>query len=252
MDAPTLQNVFDDSFGKADASAIVPSYNRWKGRSTPESLRAVVDELHPVINQAVSQYVGQQVSPTIHHRANLIAAKAITGWDPAKGANLKTHVFRQLQALQQLAPRVVDPMPMPERFRQHQQEIVEATSALQPQLGREPTDEEISQYTGLPHKRVIRVRSRMRAKVPLSIMEAEDDDENKPDVIGDEHTDQDHWRDAVYHDLSDQDRLVFMHRTGYRGADVLSNQEIAKRLNLSPAAVSQRAARIQRRLDEFT
>ncbi len=248
---PTIQEVFDESFAKKDPSTIVPAYDTWKGSPSPQSLRAIINELHPVIDHAVSQYVGQQVSPTVHHRARLLAARAVQGYDPTKGANLKTHVFRQLQALQQLAPRVVDPMPMPERFRQHQQEIVEATGALQPELGRDPTDEEVSAYTGLPHKRVIRVRSRMRAKLPLSVMESESDEEDKPDIVDSEHTDEDHWRDAVYHDLGDQDRLVFMHRTGYRGAPVMSNQDIAKRLNISPAAVTQRAARIQRRLDEY-
>jgi hypothetical protein len=57
------------------------------------------------------------------------------------------------------------------------------------------------------------------------------------------------WADYVYHDLSDIDKIVFQHRTGYRGAPQLSNQEIARRLRLSPAAVTQRANRLQAKMN---
>jgi DNA-directed RNA polymerase specialized sigma subunit len=41
------------------------------------------------------------------------------------------------------------------------------------------------------------------------------------------------------------------HTLGLNGKKVLANTEVAKRLSISPGAVSQRKSRIQSRLDEF-
>jgi RNA polymerase primary sigma factor len=119
-------------------------------------------------------------------------------------------------------------------------------------LGREPSDEELADITGIALPRVIKVRKRMRSRVPFSVAEGEDDDENSgTDVAVSRRTPYDDWVDAVYHDLGEIDKIILQHRSGYRGAEILPNQEIAKKLGLSPAAVSQKAARIQARLDEF-
>jgi DNA-directed RNA polymerase specialized sigma subunit len=75
----------------------------------------------------------------------------------------------------------------------------------------------------------------------------EDADENLPGIAKDPMPE---IHDYVYHDLDDIDKQVFQHRLGYRGSQVLPNQEIAKKLNLSSAAVTQRAGRIQKRLEE--
>jgi hypothetical protein len=248
----SLQQVFDEQFNGHQVAGHDEAFTRWQAKPTPERLRGVLTTLQPVIDQAVAQYAGQHASPTVSQRARLLAAKAVQGWQPTGGANLKTHVFRQLQAIQRLAPSVSDPFAPSERFRQHQNEIHNATNIAQTQLGREPTDEELATATGLPLKRVIRVRTRMRARLPASAYEEPDEEfETKPDIIGGERTDADDWADAVYHDLGERDRMIFMHRTGYRGAEKLSNQQLAQRLGVSPGLVSQRAARIQRRLDEL-
>ncbi len=248
----SLQQVFDEQFNGKSTAGHDQAYTKWREKPTPERLRTVVTTLQPVINQAVAQYAGQNASPTVSQRARLLAAKAIQGWQPEGGANLKTHIFRQLQAIQRSAPSIVDPFSPSDRFRQNQNEIYNATNIAQTQLGREPTDEELSQATGLPLKRVIRVRTRMRARLPASTYEEPDEEhETKPDIVGSERTDADDWADAVYHDLGDRDKLIFMHRSGYRGADKLSNMQIAQQLGISPGLVSQRAAHIQGRLDEL-
>jgi len=246
--ADTIREVFMTDARPKDESP----YGAWKKEPNPERLRDVISELSPTIDSAVNNYVGQNSSPTVRHRAKLIAADAINTFDPKRGAQLKTHVYNQLRALQRMAPQITDPFPAPERFRQHQNEIYKAHETLMSRFGREPTDEEISAVTKLPAARVTKVRNRARAKLPMSVYEeATNEDDSGYDVIGSEHTDEDDWRDAVYHDLGDVDKLIMMYRSGYRGAEVMDNNTIAHRLNLTPAAVSQRAKRIQAQLDEF-
>jgi DNA-directed RNA polymerase specialized sigma subunit len=225
-------------------------FARWKADPRPEVLRESINSMDDVIKSSIRRYVGTKSSPIVDQRARLLAAKALQSYDPKKGANLKTHIANQLRSLQRLAPDITDPLPPPERFRRHQREIMNASELLSEQLGREVTDEEIAELTSLPPARVSKVRSRMRARIPLSAFEEADEGEGDELVAG-KHDDYDDWLDAVYHDLGNVDRLILMHRVGYRNADLLSTKEIAERLGMSPAAVSQRASRIQKRLDEF-
>lgn len=227
-------------------------FDQWQADQSGPNLRAIVKQLEPTINSAVSQYVGKSVSPTVQQRARLLAADAVKTYDPTRGAQLSTHVHNQLRRLQRMAPGISDPFAPPEHFRRQQMEIQNANSQLEETLGREVTDEEIAELTGIPSRRVSKVRTRMRARIPISTYEdMEDNDDDAPDIPGSEHTQYDDWVDAVYHDLGPVDRLIMMYRTGYRGADMLGNSEIASRLRISPSAVSQRARRIQERLDSY-
>lgn len=249
----SIQQAFEDTIGaKEKPSSEQDAFDQWKTSQDGTQLRNVVMSLKPVIDSAVSQYVGQKAAPTIRQRANILAADAVKSFDPTRGASLKTHVYNQLRRLQRMAPGVVDPLAPPERFRRQQVDIKQGVELLQEEMGRDPTDEEVADLLGMPSARVTKVRNRMRARMPMSVYEeASSDDDTAPDIVGSTRTPYDEWIDAVYHDLGEIDRLILMYRTGYRNSDVLSNQEIANRLSISPAAVSQRANRIQRKLDSF-
>ena len=215
----------------------------------------VVDSLQPTIAKALRAYAPNQ-TPVIAARARLIAAKAVRSFDPERGADLNTHEYRQLQSQQRLAPQISDPMPMAERTRRDSAKILSAISTAADDIGREPTDEELSELTGIPRKRITKVRSHIRQRLPESQYTEGMGNDNEGEgstreAVATQHTDYDDWVDAVYHDLPEVDRVVMQYRTGFRGAPKLSNIEIAKRLKLSPAAVSQRVIRIQAKLDDF-
>ncbi len=246
----------DDRSGwKQTAAPTFPEYDAWVKAPTPQGLRKVVDTLQPTVDQALKSYAGGSEVPTVRSRARQLAAKAVRSFDPKHGVKLQTHLMRQLQALQRIAPATVEPLALPEKFRRDQGVVRSAMSSLSDDLGREATDEELADATMLPLKRVLRVRGKMRARIPFSAMNADsddsDDDDSSPDVVASEHTPEDDWLDAVYHDLGEQDRLIMQYRTGYRGAPVLSNQDIAAKLQLHPTSISQRAATIQKKIDSF-
>jgi len=221
-------------------------------RSDPRALRQLVDTLSPTIDKAIYQWGGGSQSPVLRQRARLLAANAVKSFDPSRGAKLETHVMQQLQTLGREANTIAQPLPIPERFRRDQAAVRRAQSDLEDTLGREPTDEEIAELTGLSIRRLGKIRRLMLARVPWSSVEDKEDDESADnDVVAAENDPYSVWTDAVYHDLGEVDRVILQHRSGYRGHEVLSNADIARRLNMTPAAVSQRAARIQQRLDEF-
>ncbi len=227
----------------------------WRSKPTPTNMGAVVNGLQSTIDRAVRNYTRSE-SPIVRSKARVLAARAVKGYDPSFGASLPTHVYRQLQALQRLAPNLQEPLAIPEKLRRDRGGVLRAIEELTNTLDREPSDEEVSEHAGLSVKRVLRVRSSLRAGVPASRFEdAESEDgedgEGTYDAVASASTPEQDWVDAVYHDSGDIDRIILQYRTGYRGAPVLPNQDIAKRLKISPAAVSQRAARLQARLDEF-
>lgn len=246
----TFRSLMDE--GKKEREERDGAFGQWKADPKPETLRRAVDDLDDVISSSLHRYVGPKSSPVLKQRARLLAAKALQTYDPEKGANVRTHVANQLRSLQRMAPGVIDPLPPPERFRRQQAEIRQAADVLSDRLGRDVTDEEIAELTQLPITRVSKVRNRMRARIPLSAYEeTEEGDDESPELEASKRELYDDWTDAVYHDLGDLDRLIMMHRSGYRNADILSTQEIAERLGITPAAVSQRANRIQQKLDQF-
>lgn len=228
------------------------AYKAYLANKSKHTLRGVTTSLQPVIDKAVKTFAGDNAPPTVWDRARLLAADAVEKYDPTKSSNLKGHVYSQLQALNRLAPQITDPMPIPERMRRDRAEIYSAVEQLRNDMGREPTDEEVQEITGIPLKRVLKVKSVQHANIPLSVFEGTDTDEDAtPEIAVSRRTPMDDWVDAVYHDSDSIDKIVLQHKSGYRGAQILGNQQIAKLLNISPAAVSQRAARLQARLEEF-
>lgn len=250
----TIQDAFEDAHDKTkkDGNEWDELYTSWQSTPSPQKLREVVTKLDPTIQHAVSSYAGQQAPPTVRQHAKLLAARAVKSYDPKKGANLRTHVYNQLRALQRESPGISDPFTPAERFRRQQAELANVSEQLIDTLGRDPTDEELAELTGIPRRRVSKVRARMRARLPISTYEESgESDDDSPDIVGEERTDYDNWVDAVYDDLGPLDRIIMMHRSGYRGAEPLDNNAIARKLGMTPSAVSQRARLIQRRLDEF-
>lgn len=226
-------------------------WDDWNKDKSPAKLKRIVDHFKPVIESAVTNYAGQKAPDTVRARAKLLAANAIKSYSPAKGANLKTFIRQHLQAVQRLAPRITDPLAPPDAFRRDLKAFQSAEAHLREELDRDPTDEELVDRSGLSLNRLNRVRNRAKPRVSQSQMEETTDDEDLLDIVDSSRTEEDDWMDAVYHDLPPVDRLILQYRTGYRGAPVLSNSEIAMRLKLSPGAISQRAARIQAQLDSF-
>lgn len=195
-------------------------------------------------------YAGSNAGNTVRQRARIMAAQAIQNYDPQK-SKLTTHVMSQLQALRRVAPNVGDPIPKPERLRIESAKLARGRTELADTIGREPTIEELADHMNFDVRQVRRLISRDRAAIPessLSTGEGEED-EYMPGVTS--RDPRAIWADYVYHDLDPIDKLIFQHRTGYNGAPIVSNQELARMTRLSAPAVSRRAARIQERMDEL-
>lgn len=229
-----------------------PTFQAWQKTRTPETNTKLLSTLQPVIDTAVSSYAGGNMSPTIKTRARLMALKAMDSYDPKKG-NVRTHLLSQLQGLRRLSAREQNIIAIPEQVGLDFQRLSESENELQDRLGRDPTDDELADHTNLSLRRIRKIRA-FHQPIPESATVVEGEDENNDggvaSTVPGATRAHDAWMDFVYGDLSPVDKLVMDMTLGRNGRRRASTQEIARRLNITPGAVSQRAAKIQAMLDK--
>lgn len=219
------------------------SYKVWKNKPTPRSLGLVLESAHPVLNSALSSYAGG--NKALLGRARLLAADAVRTFDPDRGVKLQTHLMSRLQPLQRHARERGRVTHVPERVSMDLYRMNQAADSFNAENQRDPSDGELSQLTHMPIRRLNKIRKYAHGDIAESMLtEHEDGDEGvmypgtdkpNPDAI---------WLEYVHHDLSPIDQQILEWKTGYNGKPVLSNNDIARKLKLTPSAISQRSGKI--------
>lgn len=217
---------------------------------TPANLNNMLNEARPVLDSAITSYGGG--NKNLYGHAKILAAKAIDSYDPSRGAKLQTHLMVQLQPLSRLHAEASASVKIPERVRADLYRVNQETQNLVDDLGREPSDQELADRTGMSLRRIGHVRKFARSEVSesglTSTTEEGDEEIFYPGVQTNKPLDV--WIEYVHHDLSPIDQKIFEWKYGYNNQRQLSTTEVAKRLGLSPGAISQRAAKISARINE--
>lgn len=237
----------------ADTPLLEPefksSFEAWKKEPSPRTSTALLEAVHPVLESAIRSYGGKSPSPTLHSRAKLLALDAAGRYDPSK-AKLRTHLMVNLQGLRRASAREGQIISIPERVGLDLFKLHEAENELSDRLGRGPSDLELADHTGLSRKRLEHIRKARPGYSEGQVSNVVDEEGQAsmgPSVIAPANNMV--WQDFVYHDLHPTDQIIMEHSLGLHGKPILSKQAIAKKLRLSPGAISQRAAKIQERLD---
>jgi DNA-directed RNA polymerase specialized sigma subunit len=236
-------------------SQYAPAFHAWSANPGPGQSDEFLKAINPVIDEGLSVYGGRNVNPMMRSRARMIALDAAKKYDPTK-ASLKTHLMAHLQGLRRYSAQQAQTIKVPEAVALDQQHLTESETELRDQLGRDPSDMELSDHIGLSRRRIAHIRG-YRPAIPEGRMAAlSDEDEEgsggggfEPAVEG---PDRSMLRaQFLYHDLDPHDQVILEYGMGLNGAPKLPATQIARRLRISPGAVSQRAARIQRMLNEL-
>lgn len=243
--APPTQIALEPEFQSA--------YSTWKSNPGPESNDVLLKSLQPIIDNAVKAYAGN-ASPIIKSKAKKIVIDSLPGYDP-QGSKLKTYLFNQLQGLKRFSMQQGQIISVPEQVQLDHSNLKRTENELREQLGREPSTEELADAANLSVKRINYVRN---LKNPMSegfvsrpAPNSEGTDYGDPSVVGASgKKDAAAWHDFVYGSLSPTDKLIMEHTMGLYGKGVLSNEQIARKLGVSPAAVSIRKNKIQQELDK--
>lgn len=235
------------------AGKLEPEYadefHSWKSNPSPETRGALLHKVQPIIDTAIHTHVGPSASPVVKTQAKLMALNSLNSYDPEKGS-MRTHMISQLRGLQRTAAQGNQIISIPERVALNRRHLMDAEGSLRDKLGRDPSDMEIADHTGLSLKRIGYIRQAHSGTNTGSIIDEEGEVHSPASVIPGAHSKDDAWADMIYHDLGDTDRSIMEYTLGLRGVQPISTNEIAARVGLSPGAISQRKAKIQSMLDE--
>lgn len=213
-------------------------YRAWKTDPSPTNTESLLKELTPTIESALTSYAPDHKS-TLRTKARLMALNAAKMYDPNHSAKLTSYVFNNLKSLNREKAKRTNIVHIPENVILERNRINKEKDAFVAEEGREPTLLELADKTGLSLKRIENAEkhgNQLSASQLLS---------EKGDSLFSKASDPSQvWADYVYHDLDRADKKVFEWSTGYGGTKKIPKGEIAKRLKISPAAVSRRISKI--------
>ena len=179
--------------------------------------------------------------PIVLYKAKVEARKAMKKYDPTK-SNVKTYLYHRLLPLKREQLKRNQILRFPERDAQLLGGINVYKNKFLEAKGREPTDEEIRDHFSLSKKKYNQLLSTQKIGTH-SLTESLPTQKGK--------TREEVFTDYFYHDMTDIEKFIFKHKTGYAGAPIMSNQDIAKSLKLSSGAITQRAKGLSDRLQNY-
>lgn len=224
-----------------------PAFQQWQADKSPAGNAAFLKAIDPVINQGLQAYGDD--SPLLRSRARLLALEAANKYDP-KRSRLRSHIITNMQGLHRISRQQGQVVRAPERVVMESQKLRAATQELADELGREPTDAELSDFMRVSIPRIAKIR---KYQPGFSTGQAESSDVNFGGMAGRLPGDtgaEDLWLQIVYQDLDPIDQRILEMTLGMNNQRKLSNLEIAKALNRTPAAITQRKMKIQKLLDQ--
>lgn len=224
-------------------------YSEYKKNRNKRSATALLGGLQPTIDKALQTY-GYGNDPLMRTTAQLYALESVDSFNPAKETSLPTYVFTRMQRLQRLGAQQANAMPVPERAALDMKHMTDAEGELTDKLGRAPTTQELADHTGVPVKRIALIRNKYARPVRTEQFEQQGDDGGVTVQATQSNSFEDLWLDMVYDTLPIQDKKIMEHTLGMHGAKIKTKAELAAEIGISPAAVTQRAQRIAKKLEE--
>ena len=224
------------------------TWGTWNTDRSPESFNKLMTATKPIVDKAMTSYA-PGAHPAVRSRAKILVKGALESFDPSKGTKLQSHLYTQLQPLQREV-QSYDTLRAPERVRLDMRHLNSAHNRFVEENDREPNDTELADFTGLSTKRIAHIRRFDRMILSESNFSPADDDADDASLPATQQAAK-LWQEAVYADLGDIDKLIFDLKTGRNGRPKpLQVADIARKLKLTPSAVSQRLKRIADKIAE--
>jgi DNA-directed RNA polymerase specialized sigma subunit len=226
-----------------------PAFEAWQADQTPAGNATFLKHIDPIVQKGVKMYGDD--SPLSASRARLVALDAVRKYDPAR-SRLQSHMLNQMQGLRRATRKQQEVIRVPERVLLESQRLREYSQEIQDEMGREPTDAELSDRLGISLPRLTKIRQ-YQPGMSSGRAESGDPMQGQPaSQVPGQREAEDYWAQIVYQDLGPMDQKIMELTLGMNGHKKLSNQEVAKKMNRSPGAITQRKMRIQTLLDQET
>lgn len=236
----------------AKPKTLPETYKDWAKSQDPKLIHSMINDLSPDIDKAIYAYAGMNAGPTIKTKAKVLAVRAIKSYDPKSKANLRSWIYTQLQPLNRYS-RELSPSPMPERALLQVASLKKVENDFYENYGRMPSDAELTDITGLSAKNIgsIRRLNKRTVNEGQNLYGAEDPSSYGERVQSKEPTYKDDIMHMLYTTLSPSEQVIMEHKLGFNNKPILSNNDIAARLKMSPGRVSQLSNKIADQLDQY-
>jgi len=223
-------------------------WSAWDKDRSNDNLNALMETAKPVIDKAITSYAPGS-SPAVKSQAKILTRRAIESYDPKRGTKFQSYLYTQLQPLQREAMSY-DTLYTPERVRFDLRQVRDASRQFTEHNGREPNDDELADSMGISKRRIAHLRRFDKMVLGEGRFTPEDDDEDDAALPETQQAGR-VWQQAVYEDLSNIDKLIYDLKTGRNGrTKAMKVGDIAKKLKMTPSAVSQRLKRISDQIAE--
>lgn len=227
-------------------------FHTWYQSRDPVDADNLLTAINPVIDTAITSYARGDRSPLLRSRARRMSLEALPRYRPQE-SKLRTYLLTQLRGLNRETTNLKNIIHIPEAALLEQQRLYTAQRELEDSLGREPSDIELADHTQLPLKRIAYVRGIPRGQAESSARITSSGQEGEDPAVRNLVNDaEDAWVQMVYYDQDPISQKIMEYALGLNGNPRLSVTDIAKRLKLTPGAISQRTKRIQEMLDQRT
>lgn len=243
---PDPQNAYTMSGDYLEAQ-YRPAFEAWQADQTPAGNAAFLKQIDPIVQKGAKMH--GDGSPLAASRARLVALDAARKYDP-KRARLQSHLLTNMQALRRQNRQQTEVMRVPERILLESQRLHGYSQELTDEMGREPTDAELSDRLGVSIERIAKIRSYQPGMSSGQAEHADPMQGQPASQLPGQKEHENYWVRIVYQDLNPLDQKIMELTLGLNGHKKLSNQEIAKQLSRSPGAITQRKLRIQKKLDQ--
>ena len=212
-------------------------WHAWKANPTDTHLSSLLTQVNPLIQREANKWSGTFARPLLEAEGKRLAIKAFETYTPDRNTALGTHVVNHLLKMSRLtyAHQNVARLPETKMTRFHALKVAEAE--LLDELGRHPSIGELADHLGWSIGYLTEFQRELSHKEILESGGTNADVEGKGGVPT-EIEGQDHVIDFIYTDLTPHQQKIFEHTTGYRGAPILSNKDILKRVGLTQGQYS--------------
>lgn len=227
-------------------------YTAWTKSNDVSHMHTMLEHLNGDIDKAIYAYSGLNAGPAVKTRAKLLATRAIKKYTPGSGSSLRSWVYTQLQPLNRYS-RELAPTPIPERAYQQLSALKKYEADFYENKGRVPSDSELADLTGMSIRQLNKVRT-MDKRVfseGTTAFAGENPVTSQEITVAQNPGFQRDVLDTLYGSFTPQEQVIVEHKLGYNNKKLLSNNDIARKLRISPGRVSQLTNSVAARLEEY-
>ena len=220
-----------------------------KKEISADEVKLISNGLNSVVNSSVKSYGASRKD--LFTIGKTTAWKALKKWDKSKGVKLNTYIHGQLKSLYNENQKTSNALKLPQRFSYERRKATDLLDDYQARHGVEPSAEWIGEKMGVSAKKAGRLLWGKNELSSSQITSEENGDTLIEPISSSDTRDESIWN-AVYTDSDEKSKKIIEYLKGYNNSPVLRVKgQIAKKLNISNGALSQRIATIQKQYNSF-